>query len=243
MLPLPSLSRDWDALTGVIAQPSARSSPKLVSVNGSAPKIPSHIFLEFPFHIRSAGRVFPPDRATPESGASWDPLSTLSTLHFQLHQAIRNFCRALTSQIKYIKTSHRQPSLTQIQLRTAKPLQTATDQRNRSQQRRAKFSSLLQSWSTIHRCRTSHLSQAPRGQRALQPDTHVSLIHCVMPKASNGLFPFLAAFSPFPPTDALILTDFIQDVNPGLENLKSITSLSWVVGLRVPSASLPVAPI
>lgn len=107
-----------------------------------------------------------------------------------MHQAIRNFCRALTSQIKYIKTSHRQPSLTQIQLHTAKLLQTATDQRNRSQQQRAKFSSLLQSWSTIHRCRTSHLSQAPRGHRALQPDTHISLIHCVMPKAEQWAFSF-----------------------------------------------------
>lgn len=47
------------------------------------------------------------------------------------HQAIRNFCHVLISQIKGIKRWCRQPSLTQIQQCTAKPLHIAADRCNR----------------------------------------------------------------------------------------------------------------
>ena len=130
----------WDSFNGsaedlgrrAVAQPWTRNSPKLVGVNGPAPKKrPTTSLVKFLFQIWSARWVFPSGRTTPGSGALQEVFSLRSTGRFLSHQAIRNFCHVLISQIKCIKRWCRQPSLTQIRLCTAKSLHIATDRCNR----------------------------------------------------------------------------------------------------------------
>lgn len=126
--------------------------------------------VKFLFQIQSGRRVFP------GSGALWEVFSLQSTGCFLSRQAMRNFCRVLISQIKCIKRWCWQPSLTQIRLCTAKPLQAATDQCNWQPKVAAESSSLLRRRWTMCRCRTSllpmsHQPEAPQPGPQF-PDPH-----------------------------------------------------------------------
>lgn len=132
--------------------------------------------------MQSSRRVFP------GSGALREVFSLQSTGCFLSRQAMRNFCRVLISQIKYIKRWCRQPSLTQIRLCTAKPLHTATDQCNWQPKVAAKCSSLLRRWCKLCRCRVSLLSMYHQPE-APQPGPQSPDPHPPMLIGVNWVFP------------------------------------------------------